>query len=372
MEAGSSPTRMTSSRTGTPRSLSSATSEATSERTSAAAVLPSSIVATSLLEYREQYGGHLLFAAHHAWQVYYAVLGLGIEGLVHGGAVPYAQELGAALHDVRDHQGREEVAVLPLQVLQGVEQLVLALEEARADDLHLGDAHLVSRARPVLLRVAADDLLGGERRDVRGGLEHLRSELVCVQAEHLLEVFSDLVVAVRGGRGVQDHRVREEGREQHPGGRLLGPQAARFEALHYQGGCRADGIEGGRDGRVRLDVSDVMVVQDLDDLGLLDPCDALPDLGVVDEEHAPRSGVEEVRPRDYSDGHLLLVDGDRRPVVDLHHLLGYLRQEVVGPDGQGTLAHDLPAGDGELYQAAGHVRIEWREQYGRPTLPRRL
>src|ERR687890_835284 len=172
---------MTSSLTGTPRSLSSATSEATSERTSAAAVLPSSIFATSLLEYREQQGGHLLFAAHHAWQVYYAVLGLRIEGLVHGGAVPDAQELGAALHDIRDHQGREEVAVLPLQVFQGVEQLVLALEEARADDL-----------------------LGGERRDVRGGLEHLRSELVSVQAEHLLEVLSDLVFAIRGARGVQD------------------------------------------------------------------------------------------------------------------------------------------------------------------------
>src|SRR5215211_5396485 len=200
MEAGSSPARITSSRTGTPLSLSPATSEATSERTSAAAVLPSSIFATSLLEDREQHGGHLLFAAHHAGQVYDTVLGLGIEGLVHGGTLPDTQELGAALHDVRDHQRREQVAVLGFQVLQGVEQFVLALEESGTDDLHLGDAHLVSRARPVLLGVAADDLPCGERRYVRGGLEHLRSELVRVQAEHLLEVFSDLAVAVGGGR----------------------------------------------------------------------------------------------------------------------------------------------------------------------------
>src|ERR671910_500850 len=151
MEAGSSPARTTSSRTGTPRSLSPATSEATSERTSAAAILPSSIFATSPLEDREQHGGHLLFAAHHAWQVYYAVPNLGLEGLVHRRAVPDAQELGAALYDVRDHERREQVAVLPLQVLQGVHQLVFALEEACADDLHLGDANLVSRARPVLL-----------------------------------------------------------------------------------------------------------------------------------------------------------------------------------------------------------------------------
>src|SRR5918995_1698304 len=168
MEAGSSPARTTSSRTGTPRSLSPATSEATSERTSAAAVLPSSIFATSPLEDREQHGGHLLFAAHHA-----------------------------------------------LQVLQGVHQLVFALEEACADDLHLGDANLVSRARPVLLRVAADDLFSRERRDIRGGLEHLRSELVRVKGEHLLEVSSDLAIAVRGGRRVQDHRVREKCSKQH-------------------------------------------------------------------------------------------------------------------------------------------------------------
>src|SRR5215203_5631574 len=181
MEAGSSPARITSSRTGTPRSLSPATSEATSERTSAATVLPSSIFATRLLEDREQQWGHLLLAAHHAGQVYYAVLGLGVEGLVHVGAVTDAQELGAALYDVRDHECREQVAVLPFQVLQGVYQLVLALEETSTDNLHLGDAHLVSRASPVLVRV---------------------------KAEHLLEVFSGLSVAVRGGRGVQDHRVR--------------------------------------------------------------------------------------------------------------------------------------------------------------------
>src|ERR671921_1505833 len=147
MEAGSSPARITSSRTGTPRSPSAATSSATSERTSAAAALPSSILATRLLKDREQQGGHLLFATHDARQVYNAVLGLGVEGLVHGGAIPDAQELGAAFHDVRDHERREQVVVLPLQVLQGVHQLVLALEEAGTDDLHLGNAHLASRAR---------------------------------------------------------------------------------------------------------------------------------------------------------------------------------------------------------------------------------
>src|SRR3712207_3565454 len=128
MEAGSSPARITSSRTGTPYSLIPATSSATSERTSAAAALPSSILATLLLKDREQQGGHLLFATHHARQVYNAVLGLAVECLVHGGAVPDAQELGAALYDVRDHKRREQVLVLTLQILQGVDKLVFALQ----------------------------------------------------------------------------------------------------------------------------------------------------------------------------------------------------------------------------------------------------
>ena len=49
---------------------------------------------------------------------------------MHGGAVPDAQELGATLHDVRDHERREDVVVLPVQVLQGLQKLVLALQEA--------------------------------------------------------------------------------------------------------------------------------------------------------------------------------------------------------------------------------------------------
>ena len=43
-----------------------------------------------------------------------------------------------------------------------------------------------------------------------------------------------------------------------------------------------------RTGHPRLDRADVVVVEDLDDLGVLDADHALRLLGVVDEQHAPR------------------------------------------------------------------------------------
>src|SRR5215212_2479746 len=120
---------------------------------------------------------------------------------------------------------------------------------------------------------------------------------------------------------------------------MLGHDATRSVALHDQGRRRADGVEGGWDGRGGLDVPNVVVVQNLYDLGLLDALDALADLAVVDEQDAPRFGVQEIRPRHDPDGHPPIVNGDGGPVVDLHDLLGYLAYEVVRVEGQGALAH---------------------------------
>src|SRR5215208_5899353 len=120
-----------------PFSLSSATPAATSARTSAAAALPSRIFATGDLEDREELGGDLLLAAHHAGEVYDAVLGSLIEGALDGGAVAGAQQLRPPRDDVRDHERREDIAVLRAQVLQRFEQLVLTLQQAGPDGLHL-------------------------------------------------------------------------------------------------------------------------------------------------------------------------------------------------------------------------------------------
>ena len=101
-------------------------------------------------------------------------------------------------------------------------------------------------------------------------------------------------IALGGGRGVEQDRVGEHRAEQHRRGRSRRLHAVLAEALDDQGGGRADRVEGGRDRDVGLDRADVMVVEDLDDLGLLDPGHALSLLGVIDEDHAAGCGGDEV------------------------------------------------------------------------------
>ena len=78
----------------------------------------------------------------------------------------------------------------------------------------------------------------------------------------------------------------------------------------------------------------MVVVEDLHDLGLLDAVHALRALGMVDEQHAPRRGVDEVRARHEADRSPGAVQRDGRAVVHGLDLLGDVRHEVVEADGQ--------------------------------------
>ena len=128
---------------------------------------------------------------------------------------------------------------------------------------------------------------------------------------------------------IEDHRVREHRAEQHRGGGTARLESVLTEALDHQGGRGADRIEGGGDRDASLDRADVVMVQDLDDLGLLDPGDALGLLGVVDEQHAPTGRGDQIRAGEQPDGVPPGIDDDRRAVVDLLDLLRYVGDEVL-------------------------------------------
>ena len=74
----------------------------------------------------------------------------------------------------------------------------------------------------------------------------------------------------------------------------LGSNAVLAEALDHERRGRADGVKRRRDRHAGLDRADVVVVEDLDDLGVLDPGHALPLLGVIDEDHPPPGGGDEI------------------------------------------------------------------------------
>ena len=142
------------------------------------------------------------------------------------------------------------------------------------------------------------------------------------------------------------------------------------EALDHQRGRRADGVERRAHRHARLDRADVVVVEDLDDLGLLDAEHALRLLGVVDEQHLARRRVDEVGARDEADRAAVAVDRHGRAVVDVLDRLGDVGQQVVGRDGQRLAVHQRPARRRQRDHAAGHVAVQRRGDDRGPALAR--
>ena len=74
----------------------------------------------------------------------------------------------------------------------------------------------------------------------------------------------------------------------------------------------------------------MVVVEDLDDLGLVDARHALGLLGVVDQDHAPAHRRDEIGPRDEAHRAAVGVHYDRRAVVALADLLGDVGDQKLG------------------------------------------
>ena len=90
-----------------------------------------------------------------------------------------------------------------------------------------------------------------------------------------------------------------------------------------------DRVEGGGHRHGRLDRPDVVVVEDLHDLGLLDARHALRLLGVVHEQHAARGGADQIGARRPARSGGAAVDRHGGAVVDALDLVGDVRQQVV-------------------------------------------
>jgi hypothetical protein len=105
-----------------------------------------------------------------------------------------------------------------------------------------------------------------------------------------------------------------------------------------------------------------MVVEDLDDVGLLDPWDALGLLGVVDQEDAAALGAHEVRARHDADRGAVGID--REHGTELDHAIGDVGDELLRIRDGRVAAHDRSARHGQPGQTTGHVGVEWRGDDG--------
>ena len=135
------------------------------------------------------------------------------------------------------------------------------------------------------------------------------------------------------------------------------------EALDHQRGGRADRVERRRDRDPRLDRADVVVVEDLDDLGLVDARHALGLLGVVDE-HRRAGAAGETRSERVTrpDGAAVGVDHDGRAVVALADLLGDVGEQELGGDRQRVALHQRAARRGQRDHPARDVGVQRRNR----------
>lgn len=113
--------------------------------------------------------------------------------------------------------------------------------------------------------------------DVHAVLHRVDAELVGEEV-HLVDVHLGA-----GGR-LHDDRVGEDGRQEHAGDGIGQLDAGLAELKRDDGGRGADGEVQKEDGVGRGNIGDAMVVDDLDDIGVLDTRGRLADLVVIHED----------------------------------------------------------------------------------------
>lgn len=118
--------------------------------------------------------------------------------------------------------------------------------------------------------------------------------LLDVDAGHLRQSLGDRSVPLRRRRRPEDDRVAEQSAQQEAGGPRGDRHAGVVEQVDQNRRRRSDRLVSERDRTTRLDVTDAVVVDDLDDLRLPRPGDGLAVLVVIDEyQPLPRRVFEE-------------------------------------------------------------------------------
>ena len=331
--------------------------------------------AVFLVDRVDKRGDQLLLARDDALEPDRAGLRRAAERLLHKllGGFAVAHQPRRLLDDVRQHEVHHREAVLAAGLLEVRAQLLLNLVElAAAHAVDLTDAER-DVAEFELLVILVENFLRRLVLEVAAGREHFDAERLAVDARNGAQRIGRHAVHHRAGRRAENKRVGEDRAAQKP--RDLRRDVVAFLPVDLVDDRRgaADRLVPEIDRRHRLERADPVVVDDLEDLGVLDVVDRLSPLVVVDEDDRALADREEVPAGDHADVVPGLVDD--REVADarvLHAVLDRIRVIARQELDQPLAAHERAHGHALVDAARDGVRVERRDDHGAAVLVREL
>jgi len=254
------------------------------------------ILVEDVLERGHERWDDLLLAAHHARQYGHPVLGFDLEGAFHDlvGAVAKVEQLGRLGLHVSEH-------VEDHRELLGLGGLGKPRPHERLGGLAAVVGHVRTLAHAKLdvatredLEVLVEDLLGGASGEVGSRLEHGVGVRGDVHLAYPREGLGRGLVLWRAGGRAEHERVGQDRREHEAGdvGGNLDPLLV--EDVKENRGRATYGHVAEHDRPGRLDAADAVMVDDLHDLGLVEPLDRLGALVVVHEDDVLLLDVQHV------------------------------------------------------------------------------
>ena len=283
------------------------------------------------------------------------VLGAGDgEGLPGpGGAVAAEVEDGSVFLDAGEGQhGEVQILLFREPVQGGIDVPFHQVQVLGGGQDHLGDGDLAAGYIEDL-HVRLDKLSGIGVQLRRGGGEKLVSEGVDVQVGNGRQNIGGRPILLRGGGGMKIQGIGENGSQHEPcqiyrDGDLILPEDG-----GNNGAGGADDLVPELDGILRGEVVDPVVIDDLQDLGLLNGPNGLGELVVVHQYQLLAGGLHDVVPGYVAEQGAVCLGNRVDMVAALEHFSAHILCQLLGPEGHQLRLHDLADAGGEVDVSQG-------------------
>ena len=193
-----------------------------------------------------------------------------------------------------------------------------------------------------MLEILVEDFLDGFSLQVRAGGEHIEGVLLDIDTDDLRELTCSLLVLRRAGRRAEEQGVGDDRRHQKTGRRTIDLYAAL--TVHHRDDRRAaaerlvsevyrgHGLHG----------TDLMVIDDLEDVSRLDALDRLSGFVMIHEDDLLAMISEEISAGNHAEVGTVLTE-DREITVTLvrHDVMDIIHEIVLGEGDNIILRHEV-------------------------------